>query len=159
MRRKSLLAGAIAIVGMLTVGLPVSTATTSSAATTNTCTFKNYDPTPNQPTGFTVGSVSCPQPFGPGVQLATYSTTVTATGALTQEGTYTNSYATGTTHGTYSLTGQFTSATAATLKGTVTETGGTGAFQGIKATGTLTCSTTDAFAFTTCTAVLTVTSL
>jgi len=158
MRRKSLRAGAIAIAGVLAIGMPVvgaaaSTAATSSGATI-TCTFQNYNPTPTQSSGVTFGYIGCPEPFGPGVQAGTYSATVNATtGAVTQEGTYTNWYATGTTHGTYSLIGQHTSATAATSKGTVTDTGGTGAFQGIKETGTLTCSTTNGGATTTCTTV------
>ena len=57
MRRKSLLAGAIAIVGVLAVGVPVvgaaaSTTATSSRATKITCTFKNYNQTPKQLSGF-----------------------------------------------------------------------------------------------------------
>jgi hypothetical protein len=56
-----------------------------------------------QLSGFTFAYISCPEPFGPGVQAGTYSATVNATtGTVTQEGTYTNWYATGTTHGTFS---------------------------------------------------------
>ena len=64
MRRKSLFAGAIAIAGVLAVGVPVvdaaaSTAATSPGATTITCTFKNYSQTPKQLSGFSFAYVSC----------------------------------------------------------------------------------------------------
>lgn len=154
MRRKSLRAGAIAIAGVLAIGVPVVGATASTAATSSgatiTCTFQNYNPTPTQSSGVTFASISCPEPFGPGVQAGTYSATVNATtGAVMEEGTYTNWYAAGTTYGTFSQT----SATATTFKGTFTDTGGTGAFKGIKGTGTLTCSTINGGATTTCTTV------
>jgi len=161
MRSKSLLAGAIAIVGVLAVGVPVigaaaSTAATGSAAPKTTCTFKNYNQTPKKLSGFTFASVNCQKPFGNGVQSATYTATVnTKTGAATIKGPYKNWFDTGTLSGTYSLGGQYTSATAATFKGTFTITGGTGAFNGTKKiTGTLTCSTTNADATSTCTSVL-----
>jgi hypothetical protein len=160
MRRKSLLAGAIAIVGVLAVGVPVvgaaaSTTATSSGATKITCTFKIYNQTPTQLSGFAFGYVNCSKPFGTGVQSSTYRATVNAkTGATTNKGAYKNWFDTGTTHGTFSLRGQYTSPTAATFKGTFTITGGTGAFKATKATGTLTCSTTNAGATTTCTSVL-----
>jgi hypothetical protein len=159
MRRKSLLACAIAVAGVLAVGVPVvgaaaSNAATSPAATKITCTFKNYSQTPKQLSGFSFGNISCPQPFGPGVQSATYTSTVNAkTGAATLKGTYKNWFDTGTVYGTYSLRGQYTSATAATYKGTYTITGGTGAYKGEKATGPLTCSTTNAGATSSCTSV------
>jgi hypothetical protein len=159
MRRRSLLACAIAAVGVLAVGVPVvgaatSIAATSSGASTITCTFKNYSQTPKQLSGFSFGYISCPQPFGPGVQSATYSATVNSkTGAATLKGTYKNWFDTGTVYGTYSLRGQYTSPTAATYKGTFTITGGTGAYKGAKATGPLTCSTANAGATSSCTSV------
>ena len=88
------------------------------------------------------------------MQSATYSGTVNAkTGAATLKGSYTNWFDAGTVYGTYSLRGQYTSATAATFKGKFTESGGTGAYKGAKGTGTLTCSTTNAGATSTCTSV------
>jgi len=161
MRSKSLLAGAIAIGGVLAVGVPVvgaaaSTAATSSGAAKTTCTFKIYDQTPTKLSGFSFGYVNCQKPFGNGVQSATYTATVnTKTGAATNKGSYQNWFDTGTLYGTYSLRGQYSSATAATFKGTFTITGGTGAFKATKkTTGTLTCSTTNADATSTCTSVL-----
>ena len=161
MRSKSLLAGAIAIVGVLAVGVPVvgaaaSTAATGSGAAKTTCTFKNYNQTPTKLSGFSFGYANCQKPFGNGVQSATYTATVnTKTGAATSTGSYQNWFDTGTLYGTYSLRGQYTSATAATFKGTFTITGGTGAFKVTKkTTGTLTCSTTNADATSTCTSVL-----
>jgi len=158
MPRESLLAAAIAIAGVLAVGVPVagaaaSTAATSSGATKITCTYKIYNQTPTQLSGFSFGNVRCPQPFGRGVQSATYSATVAKTGAATEKGTYKNWFDAGTLYGTYSLRGQYTSATAATFKGTFTISGGTGAYQGAKATGLLTCRTTNAGATSTCTSV------
>jgi hypothetical protein len=161
MRSKSLLAGAIAIVGVLAIGVPVvdaaaSTAATSSGAAKTTCTYKIYNQTPTKLSGFSFGYVNCQKPFGNGVQSATYTATVnTKTGAATSKGSYKNWFDTGTLYGTYSLHGQYTSATKATFKGTFTITGGTGAFKATKkATGTLTCSTTNADATSTCTSVL-----
>ena len=164
MPRKYLLAGAIAVVGVLAVGVPIAgaaegTATTRPGARTITCSIMTYNQTPNQLSGFTFGYISCPKPFGNGVQSGTYSVTVTATGAVIQKGTFTSWFDTGTTHGTYSLIGRYTSATAATFKGTATDTGGTGAFRRINATGPLTCSTTDAGAASTCTRVATLSGL
>ena len=158
MRRKSLLAATIAIAGVLAVGVPVagaaaSTAATSSGATKITCTYKIYNQTPTQLSGFSFGYIRCPQPFGRGVQSATFSATVAKTGAATEKGTYKNWFDAGTLYGTYSLRGQYTSATAATFKGTFTISGGTGAYQGAKATGLLTCGTTNAGATSTCTSV------
>jgi hypothetical protein len=160
MQRKSLLAGAIAIAGVLAVGVPVggaaaSTTATSSGATNTSCTFKIYNQTPTQLSGFAFGYVNCSDPFGHGVQSSTYHATVNAkTGAATNKGSYKNWFDDGTVHGTFSLRGQYTSPTAATFKGTFTITGGTGAFRGAKARGTLTCSTTNAGATSTCTSVI-----
>jgi hypothetical protein len=131
-----------------------STAATTSGATKVTCTFRNYTLTPTQLSGFGFGYISCPQPFGPGVPSATYTTTVNAkTGTTTLKGTYKNWFDTGTVYWSYSLRGQYTSATAATYKGTFTIKGGTGTYKGMKTTGALTCSTTNAGATSTCTSV------
>ena len=174
MRSKSLLAGAVAIAACAGVAACSSssgtaspaatksasaaalpTAATSSGATKITCTLKIYNQTPTKLSGFTFAYINCPQPFGNGVQSSTYSATVnTATGAATNKGADKNWFDAGTTHGTFSLSGQYTSPTAATFEGTVTFTGGTGAFKATKGTGTLTCSTTNAGATSTCTSVL-----
>ena len=174
MRSKSLLGGAVAIAAFAGVAACSSssgtaspaatksgsaaalpTAATSSGATKITCTFKIYSQTPTKLSGFAFGYVNCPQPFGNGVQSSTYSATVNAaTGAATNKGAYKNWFDAGTTQGTFSLSGQFTSPAAATFEGTFTVTGGTGAFKATKGTGTLTCSTTNADATSTCTSVL-----
>ena len=109
MRNKSLLAGAIAIVGVLAVGLPVvgaaaSTAATSSGATKITCAFKIYNQTPTKLSGFSFAYINCQKPFGNGVQSATYSATLnTETGAATNKGADKNWFDAGTTYGTFSL--------------------------------------------------------
>jgi len=160
MRRKSLLAGAIAAAGMLAVSAPVtdaaaSTAAASPGAATTTCTFTIHNQTPTRLSGFAFGYVKCPGPFGNGVQSSTYRATINAkTGAATNDGLYTNWFDAGTVYGSFSLRGRYTSRTAATLKGTFTITGGTGAFRGAKAEGTLTCGTANAGATSTCTSVL-----
>ena len=154
MRKLIPLLTVIAIVGVLAADVAGSTAATKAPKIT--CTFKNFSQTPQQLSGFGFGYIRCPQPFGRGVQSATYSETVNATtGAATLKGTFTNWFDAGTVYGTYSLHGQFTSATAATYKGTFTTKGGTGADKGAKITGTLTCSTRDAGATSSCTSVST----
>jgi len=153
MRKLIPIATVIAIVGALAADVAASTAATK-APTKITCTFRNYSQTPQQLSGFSFGYIRCPQPFGRGVQSATYSATVNATtGAATLKGTFRNWFGVGTVYGTYNLRGQYTSATAATYRGTFTIRGGTGAYKGSKATGPLTCSTTDAGATSSCTSV------
>ena len=141
MRRKSLLAGAIAIVGVLAVGVPIvdaaaSTAATSSGATNTTCTFKIYNQTPTQLSGFAFGYVNCSEPFGRGVQSSTYRATVNAkTGAATNKGSYKNWFDDGTVHGTFSLRGQYTSPTAAMVQGHVYDYRRNGCVQGSEGQG------------------------
>jgi len=160
MRRKSLLAGAIAAAGVLAVSAPVidaaaSTAAASPGAAKTTCTFRIYSQTPTRLSGFAFGYVKCSDPFGNGVQSSTYRATVNAkTGAATNEGSYKNWFDAGTVYGSFSLRGRYTSPAAATFRGTFTITGGTGAFRGAKAEGTLTCSTANGGATSTCTSVL-----
>ena len=162
MRIKSLIAGTIAIAGVLAgvlvAGASASTAATSSpavrAAPKLVCTLTLYNQTPTKLSGFSFGFIKCSAPFGKGVQSSTYHATVNPkTGAATNRGSYKNWFDTGTVSGTFSLTGRYNSPTAGTFKGTVTVAGGTGAFVGATGIGKLTCSTTSAGATSTCTAV------
>jgi len=158
MRPRSLIVATIAVAGVL-AGATASTAATSSRAEPARpeiiCTLKLYNQTPTKLAGFSFGFIHCSKPFGTGVQSSTYTATVNPrTSAATDQGRYTNWFDDGTVSGTFRLTGQYTSPTGATFKGTVTAAGGTGAFTSAKGTGTLTCRTANAGATFSCTAVL-----
>jgi hypothetical protein len=158
MRKLIPLATVIAIAGALAAGVAASTAAT--AATKITCGWKSYNPTPTQASGFVIGFTRCSRPLGNGVISATYSSAFNSTtGAGTANGKWTKWLLNGTVHGLYSQTFQFTSNDDATYQSTITWTGGTGAFRGVKGTGTESCATTDGGATETCTAVDEVTGL
>jgi hypothetical protein len=158
MRKLIPLATVIAIAGALTAGVVASTAATT--ATKITCKFTEYNPTPTNPSGVVVGFTSCSKPWGNGVISATYSSTFNSTtGAGTAKGTWTKWFLAGTVHGPYSQTFQFTSNNDATYKSTVTISGGTGAYKGVKGKGSDSCRTTNGAATLTCTAVDEVTGL
>jgi hypothetical protein len=112
---------------------------------------ESYNPTPNNLSGVYFVSDNCSAPFGNSVESGTYRATVNmTTGAGTAKGTFTHWFLTGTDHGHYSETFQFTSATDATYKIAITVTGGTGAFKGVKGKGTEGCSTTNGGATLSC---------
>lgn len=158
MRKLVPLATVIALAGALGVGVAANSG--AATATRIRCKSTQYNRTPSQATGFVLGFVKCSHPLGNGVVSATYSSTVnTTTGAGTAKGNWTKWLADGTVHGRYSQTFQFTSNTNATYKSTITWTGGSGAYSGVKGTGTETCSTTDGGATQTCQSVGEVTGL
>ena len=66
---------------------------------------------------------------------------------------------TGTVHGRYNQTFQFTSNTNATYKSTINWTGGSGAYRSVKGTGTERCATTDGGSTQTCQSVAELTGL
>jgi hypothetical protein len=149
LRRLIALATMLASVGALATGVAVSSATTK--ATKEACSATNYNPTPNNLSGVYFVSDRCLAPFGNTVESGNYISTVNmTTGAGTVKGTFTHWFLTGTDHGHYSGKFQFTSATDATYKIAITVTGGTGAFKGVKGTGTERCSTTNAGATLSC---------
>jgi hypothetical protein len=158
MRKLIPLATLIAIVGALVAGVAASTAATK--ATKEKCSATNYNPTPNKLSGVYFAFYRCNAPFGNTVESGTYKATVnTMTGAGTAKGTFTRWFLTGTDHGHYSETFQFTSATDATYKIAITVTGGTGPFDRVKGKGTGSCSTTNGGATLSCKIVVALTGL
>ncbi len=160
MRKLIPLATVIAIAGALAGGVAAGTAATRATPTRIKCKWTSYNPSPTQASGFVIGFIKCPQPLGHGVISATYSSTFNpTTGAGTANGKWTKWLLNGTAHGHYSQTFQFTSNTNATYQSTLVWTGGTGAYTGVKGTGTDSCTTTDGGATETCQSVDEVTGL
>ncbi|HYB30415.1 MAG TPA: hypothetical protein VEF89_27665 [Solirubrobacteraceae bacterium] len=154
MRKLIPLASVIAIAGALAAGGIASTAAAQAKTSKVTCNYTAYNPTPLQPSGVVVGFIKCSQPFGEGVVSGTYSATFDPnTGAGTATGRWTKWFLDGTVHGRFSETFQFTSHTDATYKESLTVTGGTGAYDGVKGTASDSCSTINGGATLTCTAV------
>ena len=138
----------------------MSSAAAKPKTTKISCQSTVYYPMPTQPKGIGFAKLNCPKPgAGAGVQSITYNATISSTGAVTAKPAFKDWFDTGTSHGTASLTGQFTSATAGTVKGPVTITGGTGANKAVRGKGTTSCSTHDGGATYTCTTLLKLTGL
>jgi hypothetical protein len=93
--------------------------------------------------------VACGTPFGKGIQLVKYVETVSAAGNVTASGPSKVWFDLGTLRGTYKLSGKLVGA-AGTFAGSTKITGGTGAYKGARATGKLSCQTTDAGATLRC---------
>ena len=158
--RRIWLVGAVIMAGLLTSGVAVEAKTPNGATkkakaktVKETCKINltaqippgDTTVTPGAPDGAQFGSVGCGRLFGQGVQGDPYSST--PSGDVV--GTYRQYFATGSIHGAYDLTitqqspPTTTTFTAASYGGTVTVTGGTGTYSGIKGAGTLACSTSD----------------
>ncbi|HUO73099.1 MAG TPA: hypothetical protein VMU39_20190 [Solirubrobacteraceae bacterium] len=107
--------------------------------------------TPPVSQGSEYGSAACGKLLGSGVQADNF--TVDDTGDTVA--TYTLYFPLGSIHGSYDLTPQEGSLNFLTVDylGTLTVTGGTGAYQGMKGTGTMTCSSADGI-HTSCTDTL-----
>ena len=91
--------------------------------------------------GTEYGTANCGGGLGHGVQADSFD--VPADGDTVAK--YTMYFATGNVHGTYDLTPQSSSLNflSTTWTGTIKVTGGTGAWKGVKGTGTMKCSTPD----------------
>ena len=160
MRGKLTLLSGVIAAGVVVVGAAASTAAAKPKATKISCRSTVYYPMPTQPKGLAFAYENCPKPgAGAGVQSISYNATVSSTGAVTAKLAFKRWSDTGTTHGTASLTGRFTSATTGTIKGPVTITGGTGAYKAVRGKGTTTCSTNDGGAIYTCRTLLALTGL
>ena len=160
MRGKLTLLSGVIAAGAVVVSPAASTAAAKPKATKITCQSTVYYPTPTQPKGIAFAYENCPKPgAGVGVQSITYDATISSTGAVTAKLAFKNWFDTGTTHGTASFTGKFTSATTGTVKGPVTITGGTGADKAVRGKGTTSCSTNDGGAVYRCTTLLKLTGL
>ena len=158
MRKLIPLAIVIAIIGALGAGVAASSGAT--IGTRVTCNAIEYNPTPTQLSGVVFQFTRCSQPFGRGVVSASYSSTFNSTtSGGTDQGRWRKWFLAGTLDGRYTGNYQFTSNTDETVKNTIIVSGGTGAFRGVKGTGSETCTSTNAGATLNCTEVLQVTGL
>lgn len=153
------LIGPAIVAGLLLTGVAgaqagtKSTATTRTATTKVTCVTTLTDTIPQGDTGVTpddtegrqAGQVVCHKLLGPGMQTDRFK--IADTGDAS--GTYTQYFGTGTVRGKYRLTpadsqpSSTTTFASTSYAGTITITGGTGAYRGVKGKGTETCSTSD----------------
>lgn len=155
--RLTLLAALVGVLAVFVVGTGTGSARATQSKSKSTklkCVTEDFNQTPGKLKGLSFGVATCSKPWGRGLEAISYTETVSSTGAVSSKGAFKNYYNTGTTHGVYSLSGKFTSATSGTLSGPVTITGGTGAFKGAKGKGKLTCKTTNGGNTSTCTAVV-----
>jgi len=162
--RRISLVGAAIIAALLTTGVAAVAAktpvTVKKVTTKVTCTLAlttevpagDTVVTPGDPQGTQFGFVHCGKLFGSGVQTDPYAQT--SSGDVV--GTYRQYFGAGSVHGQYDLAVTQQSApttttfTAASYAGTVSVTGGSGAYTGVTGKGTLACSTTDSI-HTSCT--------
>jgi hypothetical protein len=117
-------------------------------------------PNPAASKGHDFGIVTCPKPYGQGVQSDSFTVTPNApptTGKV--KGPYKWFFDEGTVHGPYHLTYSVISPTAVTYTGTAQIAGGTGAFKHTKGSVKLNCSSNDGGIHTTCTGKVTLTHL
>ena len=143
----------IALTGLLIAAVALPSGSAASAKpkpkAQGTCSGTYTNATPGKLKGYDFGLLSCKGLFGKGVQVVTYSETLTASGAVSASGTTKVYGDLGTMHGTYKLAGKLVGSTA-TVTGAGKITGGTGAYKGAKGTTKQTCTTTDAGAHYTC---------
>ena len=132
-----------------------STPTPPSNAKKLTCTAKSYNQSYPHTSGMAFGLLKCPKPFGAGVQESTFKESITAA-KVKVTGKFTNFYDTGTLRGTYTLKGGLRNGQI-TATGPLKITGGTGAFNGARGMGKLTCVTKNGGKTYTCTATATAT--
>jgi hypothetical protein len=147
----------VALTGLLTLGIAATSVAAPRAAVKPTkvaCRLAIAEQVPAGATGINpadtqgteFGTTACGKVLGSGVAVLPF--TVPSDGSL--RGTFHDYFATGTIHGKYVLipgnSAPSSPSTFATERftGTVTVSGGTGAYEGAKGTGTLRCVTTDA---------------
>lgn len=130
--------------GVMVVALNVAGASAKASAKKQriSCTATAYNVDYPKLSGLAFGQLKCTKPFGAGVQMAHNTTTIVGS-KVHVTGSFTNFFDAGTTSGKVKMSGSF-SPGAVMVKGTVTITGGTGVYKGIKGTGPLSCKTTDA---------------
>lgn len=144
--RLTLIAGAAALLASLSLVTGAGAATKAK----HKCLVVATDQTSGKTTGYDYGADKCSAPYGTGLIFITYKQAISGT-HVTSAGTFKNYYDRGTIHGAYALSGMLpTTGSAITASGTVKVLGGTGAFAGTKAKGTMTCTTNDAGAHYTC---------
>jgi len=154
----ALIAGAALALGAATA----APAKNAKKSTTLGCSLQLLAQGPPQGTparGIQFGFATCPRPFGSGVHYDAYTVTPTGPGQGTIAGTFTNYYNRGTTSGRFALTFAASSPTTISYTGTVTYTGGTGAFRRVRGGGTITCTSADGGAHKACTVNSTLTGI
>jgi hypothetical protein len=159
MQRRWIITAGLVITAAL--GLPPGSGASAKGVGTKklTCTLQLYAQGAPNPSGIHFGFASCPRPFGRGVQHNAYTVTPTSPGHGTVSGRFRNYYDRGSTRGSFALTFTATTMHDLTYTGTVTYTGGTGAFAHVKGHGTIVCTTSDGGAHKSCTVKSTLTGV
>jgi hypothetical protein len=158
MRRSWIITTALIAIAALTVGAATGASAKSAKARHITCTFELSSQGPPQgtpPRAISFGLVSCPPPLGEGVHYGSAVATPTGPGQGKTAVSFKKFFDRGTISGTVAGTFAATSPTNIVYQGTVTVTGGTGAFSRVKGGGTLDCTSSDGGAHKACTADLT----
>ncbi len=159
MRRRSIITTALAASAALAVSPGIGAAAKSPKVTKLTCTLAmNAQGAPN-PSGIHLGFATCPRPFGRGLHYNSYTVTPTAPGQGSIAARFKNYYDRGTAKGTAALTFTASSPANITYTGTVTYTGGTGAFRRVRGRGTIECTSADGGAHKSCTVKSTLTGI
>ena len=144
--RRRFFAGAGLAAGMgaviVMVGVGGAMAKPAAKATKVHCASKTYNVSSPSTSGITFAALKCSKPFGAGVQQGTFAESIAGT-QINATGRFKNFFDNGTNHGSYTLSGTVSSGTI-TATGSVKVTGGTGAYKGMRGTGKLMCTTTDA---------------
>ncbi|HTX31008.1 MAG TPA: hypothetical protein VMD09_06465 [Solirubrobacteraceae bacterium] len=152
--RLPLIAGAVSLLVSLSLVAGASAATKAHAAKAkHKCTLVATNQTSGKATGYDFATQKCSGPYGAGLSIITYTEALKGTTGFTDIGGFKSYFNRGTIHGTYSLSGTLpTSGSSVTATGPIKITGGTGAFAGIKAKGTQTCTSNDGGSHYTCVA-------
>ena len=155
MRRKLMFPVLFVAIGAFACAIAAGgAAARASSAKTVTCHFRLFDQSP--PTalqGFDLGFVTCPRPFGNGVQSDRFKVRLTSPTTAVLTGPFKDFFDQGTIHGRFALHG-----TQTTTTGTVRFLGGTGAFKHVRGHGKLACKATTGNE-TDCTAVANLTGI
>jgi hypothetical protein len=141
------IAAAAAAVALLPGG---AAAANSTKAKKVHCTLELIALGKPNPSGAQFGFPSCPAPLGKGLHYSTYTVTPSSPTSGSIAGRFKNYYNTGTLRGTVAMTFSATSPESITYTGTVSYTGGTGAFKHVTGPGTITCTSTDGGAHKSC---------
>ena len=127
----------LAVVAVTVGGALATVASGASGGRTLTCVLDNRSQSPaNSTTGYDLGKIRCGSPLHSGLEYDQFKDTVSGS-HVTITGRFKLYFDTGTTHGTYRISG---SATGTTFTGTVKTTGGTGAFSHVSGPGTISCT-------------------
>ena len=157
MRRRWMITAALVATAALAIGSGTGASATSKKAKQISCTFELASQGPPQgtpPRAISFGLVSCPRPLGNGVHYGSSVATPSGPGQGTVAVSFKKYFDRGTFRGTVAGTYAATSPPNSVYKGTVTVTGGTGAFRRIRGGGTIDCTSSDGGAHRSCKAEL-----